>query len=214
MLTIFAVAAVVAVITASVILMVGPEWVWSFFGPPDLGPVAFETLERRTTPNDALVCPPHLCKARSDLVPPLFAVDANGLRAAMAKVIASEPRIALVHTNDAALTEQRAIGISGHGRRPLYRAARRPQHIGDVLAVPARTQRPWGQQGTSRTLAGETETGHTGGPIKVAAVDSGLVRNTLRCGSYYYWTRRANSEKCCANVRLGLNAREMVRPYR
>ena len=106
MLTIFAVAAVVAVITASVILMVGPEWVWSFFGPPDLGPVAFETLERRTTPNDALVCPPHLCKARSDLVPPLFAVDANGLRAAMAKVIASEPRIALVHTNDAALTER------------------------------------------------------------------------------------------------------------
>jgi hypothetical protein len=52
MLTIFAVAAVVAVIAASVILMVGPEWVWSFFGPPDLGPVAFETLERRTTPND------------------------------------------------------------------------------------------------------------------------------------------------------------------
>ena len=106
MLTIFAAAAVVAVITASVILMVGPEWVWSFFGPPDLGPVAFETLERWTTPNDALVCPPHLCKARSDLVPPLFAVDANGLRAAMAKVIASEPRIALVHTNDAGLTER------------------------------------------------------------------------------------------------------------
>jgi uncharacterized protein (DUF1499 family) len=105
-LTIFAVAAVVAVMAVSVILMVGPEWVWSFFGPPDLGPVAFETLERRTTPNDALVCPPHLCKARSDLVPPLFAVDASGLRAAMAKVIASESRIALVHTNDAALTER------------------------------------------------------------------------------------------------------------
>lgn len=106
MLTSFAVAGVVAVIAVSVILMVGPEWFWSFFGPPDLGPVAFETLERRTTPNDALACPPHLCKARSDLVPPLFAVDAAGLRAAMAKVIASEPRIALVHTNDTALTEQ------------------------------------------------------------------------------------------------------------
>ena len=39
------------------------------------------------------------------------------------------------------------------------------------------------------------------------------MRNTLRCGSYYYWTHRANSEKCCANVRLGLNAREMVRPW-
>src|SRR6476646_11488095 len=102
MLTIFALGAVGAAIAASVILIVGPERVWSFFGPPDLGPVAFETLERRTTPNDALVCPPHLCKARSDLVPPLFAVDASGLRAAMAKMIASEPRIALVHTDDAA----------------------------------------------------------------------------------------------------------------
>jgi uncharacterized protein (DUF1499 family) len=40
------------------------------------------------------------------LVPPLFAVDANGLRAAMAKVIESEPRIALVQTNDTALTDR------------------------------------------------------------------------------------------------------------
>ena len=91
--------AVLTAISASVILMVGPEWIWSLFGPPDLGPVAFETLERRTTPNDALACPPHFCKATSDLVPPLFAVDAGGLRTAMAKVIASEPRITLVHSD-------------------------------------------------------------------------------------------------------------------
>jgi uncharacterized protein (DUF1499 family) len=101
-----AVAAVVTAISVSVILMVGPEWIWSLFGPPDLGPVAFETLERRATPNDALACSPHFCKAPSDLVPPLFAVDVNGLRAAMAKVIASEPRIALVHTDDTTLTER------------------------------------------------------------------------------------------------------------
>ena len=86
--------------------MVGPEWIWSFFGPPDLGPVAFETLERRTTPNDALACPPHFCKATSDLVSPLFAVDADGLRTAMAKVIASEPRITLVHSDGPTLTER------------------------------------------------------------------------------------------------------------
>jgi hypothetical protein len=49
-----AVAAVLTAISASVILMVGPEWIWSLFGPPDLGPVTFETLERRATPNDAL----------------------------------------------------------------------------------------------------------------------------------------------------------------
>jgi uncharacterized protein (DUF1499 family) len=40
------------------------------------------------------------------LVPPLFAVDVNELRAAMAKVIASEPRIALVHTDGTTLTER------------------------------------------------------------------------------------------------------------
>jgi uncharacterized protein (DUF1499 family) len=100
-----AVVAVLTAISASVILMVGPEWIWSLFGPPDLGPVAFETLERRTTPNDALACPPHFCKATSDLVPPLFAVDAGGLRTAMGKVIASEPRITLVHS-DPARTER------------------------------------------------------------------------------------------------------------
>jgi uncharacterized protein (DUF1499 family) len=105
MLRIF-VAAVVAVIVATVILIVRSDWVWSFFGPPDLGAVAFESLERRTTPNDALVCPPHLCEARSDLAPPLFAVDVNRLRAAMGEVIASEPRITRVDTDDAALTER------------------------------------------------------------------------------------------------------------
>jgi uncharacterized protein (DUF1499 family) len=106
MLTIFAVVAVVAVITVSVFFLVGPERIWSFFGPPDLGPVAFETLVRRTTPNDALACPPNFCKARSNLVPPLFGVDVAALRVAMAKLIASEQRIALIETNDTALTER------------------------------------------------------------------------------------------------------------
>lgn len=106
MLKIFAVTAFVAIIAVGVIFIVGRDWFWSLFGSPDLGPVAFETLERRTTPNDALACPPQLCKARSDLEPPLFAVDANELRAAMVKVILSEPRIALVHRNDTALIER------------------------------------------------------------------------------------------------------------
>jgi len=84
------------------------------------------------------------------------------------------------HGADRAIcTAQRAVGILGHGRAPLYRAARRPQYVGDVLAVPARTQRPWGQQGASRTLAGETETGRTGGPIAAATIDSGPQRSLL-----------------------------------
>jgi uncharacterized protein (DUF1499 family) len=106
MLTTIAILAAVAAISGGVIFLVGPERIWRIFGPPDLGPIEFETLERRTTPNDALACPPDLCQAKSDLVPPLFTVDADTLRAAMAKVIASEPRVTLIDSNDATLTER------------------------------------------------------------------------------------------------------------
>jgi len=106
MLTILAAALGATFVFAGVTLVVGQERVWSLFGPPDLGPVAFETLERRTTPNDALACPPHLCRAKSDLDAPVLGVRLNDLRAAMAKVIASEPRTALVYANDVELTER------------------------------------------------------------------------------------------------------------
>ena len=86
--------------------LVGPERLWSMFGPADLGPVEFETLVRRERPNDALACPPRFCKANSDLLPPTFAVDAQGLRAAMARLIASEPNIENVQTDDVAMTER------------------------------------------------------------------------------------------------------------
>ena len=39
-------------------------------------------------------------------MPPLFGVDVAALRVAMAKLIASEQRIALIETNDTALTER------------------------------------------------------------------------------------------------------------
>jgi len=106
MLSIFAIVAVVAAAVVSVFFIVGPERIWSLFGPADLGPVAFETLERRTTPNDALACPPNFCKARSDFTPPLFGVEVAALRAAMANLIASEQRISLIETNDTASTER------------------------------------------------------------------------------------------------------------
>jgi len=74
--------------------LAGPERVWALFGPADLGPVAFETLERRSTPNDALACPPGICKAASDVTPPEYGVGAADLRLAFGKMIAAEPRIA------------------------------------------------------------------------------------------------------------------------
>jgi uncharacterized protein (DUF1499 family) len=89
-------AAAIAIGAAAVIVL-GWSWslerVWTFLGPPDLGPVAFETLERRTVPNDALACPEGLCRAKSDMTPPVYAVDAESLKAAMARAIATEPDV-------------------------------------------------------------------------------------------------------------------------
>jgi uncharacterized protein (DUF1499 family) len=90
--------AIALAIAVLAVMAVGLERVWSHFGPADLGPVAFETLERRSTPNDALVCPDDLCRARSDLTPPVYNVGADRLRQAMAGVIASEPDVTPVES--------------------------------------------------------------------------------------------------------------------
>ena len=74
--------------------------------PADLGPVAFETLARRTTPNDALACPPGICKAASDVTPPEYGVGAADLRLAFGKMIAAEPRITAAGSDAAAMTDR------------------------------------------------------------------------------------------------------------
>ncbi len=103
---IVAIAVLIAVTTVAVFLILGPERIWGLFGPADLGPVVFEQFERRTSPNDALACPPDVCHARSDLEPPVFAVSASDLRLAFAKVIASEPRVTLVDVDETIPTER------------------------------------------------------------------------------------------------------------
>jgi uncharacterized protein (DUF1499 family) len=85
---------------------IGPARIWALIGPADLGPVTFETLQRRATPNDALACPASLCQATADIVSPVFQASARDLRLAFAKAIAEEPRLALVSTDDAALTDR------------------------------------------------------------------------------------------------------------
>ena len=96
--------------TAAVLLaaffIVGPERIWALFGPADLGPVNFETLTRRTVPNDALACPQNLCIAKSDITPPVFAVSAPDLEKAFAKVIASEPRVEQAAWEDGGFTQR------------------------------------------------------------------------------------------------------------
>lgn len=93
-------------ITLVALLMMGPDRAWSGFGNPDLGPVDFQTLERRTSPNDALACPPDFCRAKSDLSPPNFAMNARDLRKTMDKVLELEPRLTLVHRDDETLTDR------------------------------------------------------------------------------------------------------------
>ena len=80
-------ATIIALIVAT-FLVAGAERFWRFFGESDLGPVSFEQLERRATPNDSLACPPDFCKARVDVTTRLYPVTAHELRLVFAKVIA------------------------------------------------------------------------------------------------------------------------------
>lgn len=69
------------------------------FGPADLGPVDFASLSRRKTPNDALACPPDLCRGTPvDFVPPVYPVSGEALRRIVAEVAAQEPRTELVYS--------------------------------------------------------------------------------------------------------------------
>ncbi len=93
-------------IVAALFLIAGPVKVWTWLGPADLGPVTFETLQRRRSANDALACPPGICVAKVDVVSPLYKGSAKDLRAAFARVIAAEPQIVRVEANEATLTDR------------------------------------------------------------------------------------------------------------
>ena len=98
--------ALVLLLTAAFFLILGRDSIWEIIGPADLGPADFETLIRRVTPNDALVCTPSLCQAVSDVEAPIFAVPVTALRSAFDKVIASETRVTRVAGDDAGLSSR------------------------------------------------------------------------------------------------------------
>ena len=148
LLTIFL---IILVALAAAFFLIGPERVWALFGPADLGPVAFETLERRATPNDALACPPDICRAQSDLTPPEYAVDAAKLRAAFAQMISAEPRVTRVAFDDGALTD-RYVQRSALMRYPdtiVVRFFDRPGGR-STLALYSRSQLGHGDMGVNR----------------------------------------------------------------
>ena len=58
----------------------------------DTGPVNFATLQRRVTPNDALLCPPGRClNARPDWETPSYAATPADLLARVATIADAEP---------------------------------------------------------------------------------------------------------------------------
>jgi uncharacterized protein (DUF1499 family) len=68
------------------------------FGPPDLGPVDFAALRRRSSPNDALICPRAFCPDAPDSEPPVFALAGARLRALVSEAALADPGVTLVQT--------------------------------------------------------------------------------------------------------------------
>jgi len=97
----------VLVALAGAFWLMGPERVWAtLFGPADLGAVSFETLERRSTPNDALACPSRLCKAETDIMPRAYPVDVPTLRKAFLAAMKTERRLTRIHIDDRTPTDR------------------------------------------------------------------------------------------------------------
>lgn len=74
LLSVLAAAAAILALAFGGFLLVGPERIWTqLAGPPDLGPVSFDRLERRETCNDALACSPGACPGlRIDIELPVY----------------------------------------------------------------------------------------------------------------------------------------------
>jgi uncharacterized protein (DUF1499 family) len=106
---------------------IGPERVWSAFGPADLGPVDFATLKRRDTANDALACRPELCTAKADMEAPVIPLTPEELFPIVSDALTGEPRLEQIGS-DAAQGTLRFVQ-----RSPLMRF---PDTI-DVKLVPS-----------------------------------------------------------------------------
>lgn len=89
-----------------VFALIGAERIWEFFGPADLGGVRFETLARRSSPNDALAAPDGLGSDRRDIASPVYAVSPRELRDVFRRALASEKRLERVAEDEASLTER------------------------------------------------------------------------------------------------------------
>lgn len=94
-----AVALLVVVVVAAGLALEGGT-LKSIFKVGDLPSIDFATLERSTKPNQFVVCPPDLCKAKVDLESPTFDVSVEKLQTAWHDVAMAEPRVELLSRDD------------------------------------------------------------------------------------------------------------------
>lgn len=65
------------------------------------GPVNFQELERRDSPNDYLVCPDGLCKkAKPDRLSPVFPIPVKDLKARVDALLSNAPRTEIISAGD------------------------------------------------------------------------------------------------------------------
>ena len=102
---------VILALCGAVFVLYGREKSWeALFGSPDLGPVTFATLTKTSRPNQALLCPRHVCKAaQPDIIPPVYAVPVDDLRRTFRRLIDAEPRSERVAADVTAHTERYVI---------------------------------------------------------------------------------------------------------
>ena len=86
------------ILVAAAVLLAGRERIWSLaFGPADLGPVDFNSLTLKDTPNQFLMCPADsACAATPHAGSPVFAVTEQALRSAIIKTWSAMARTRLV----------------------------------------------------------------------------------------------------------------------
>jgi uncharacterized protein (DUF1499 family) len=69
------------------------------FGPIRREQVDFATLELKPSPNQYLVCPPELCRAKPHAESPVFDLTLEELRAAWFRMIERQPRVRLLSSD-------------------------------------------------------------------------------------------------------------------
>lgn len=91
-----------------VLLAVGPAAIWAMvFGPPDCGPVLFDTFRRPKRVTDVLFAPRDYCEnAVEDGTTPDFDIGFEALQARMREMLEKEPRVQLIDSNGLLRTDR------------------------------------------------------------------------------------------------------------